>query len=81
MTGQIYRFPTLINWPKSANFRQFLAAQTDPFRKTTDFLKNPNIKPSTKTKNLSVLLTKTETLQRIQGILYFSSEQFDIGER
>jgi len=57
--------------PNSADFRQFLAAQTDKFVKTADFLKNPNIKPSKKNQNLSVLLSPNGSFGTDPGDLVF----------
>jgi len=57
--------------PNSTDFRQFLAAQPDKFVKTTAFLKNPNIKPSKKNKNLSVLLRQNGSFRTDPGDLVF----------
>jgi endonuclease YncB( thermonuclease family) len=45
-----------INSLFSGPVKQFFLQQKDPWVKTTDFLKNPSIKPTSKTGNLGVLL-------------------------
>jgi len=57
--------------PNSDDFRQFLAAQSDPFVMTASFLKNPNVKPSNKNKNLSVLLSQNGNFGTDPGDLVF----------
>jgi endonuclease YncB( thermonuclease family) len=57
--------------PNSAEFGKFLAAQSDGFVKTANFLKNPNIKPSKKNQNLSVLLSQNGSFGTDPGDLVF----------
>jgi endonuclease YncB( thermonuclease family) len=68
---QIRYFVSALNHLFTGSVADFLLSQKDPWAKTADFLKNPNVKPTSKTGNLGVLLDKKGQFTVAPGDIVF----------
>ena len=68
---QIRYFVSELNHLFTGSVADFLLKQKDPWVKTADFLKNPNIKPTAKTGNLGILLDKKGQFTVAPGDIVF----------